>query len=80
MIKRALLTAVVCIWPLLAVSGWADEPENERLPGKAFRRGLKQLGLNDLLGFYIREFPPNDGQMHTTAVVNALLIIDRMQN
>ncbi len=40
--------------------GLAEDPENQRLPGKTFRRGLKQLGLTDLLDFYIREFPPKD--------------------
>ena len=40
--------------------GLAQDPENERLPTKSFRRGLKQLGLTDLLDYYVREFPPDD--------------------
>ncbi|MCG3138414.1 MAG: hypothetical protein HJJLKODD_02278 [Phycisphaerae bacterium] len=38
----------------------AGEPENDRLPNDTFRRGLKQYGLNDLLDYYVQQFPPGD--------------------
>ena len=38
----------------------AQEPENQRLSSEAFRRGLKRLGLTDLLDYYVREYPPKD--------------------
>lgn len=55
-------------WILLAAlaisaggpAAWAQDFENERLSGKTFRRGLKQLGLIDLLEYFILEFPPKD--------------------
>ncbi len=37
-----------------------QDPENERLSSEAFRRGLKRLGLTDLLDYYVREYPPKN--------------------
>lgn len=64
MMRKALQLLLLCTAVLLAVGSTSfasvSDPEDERLSAKEFRRGLKQLGLTDLLEYYLREHPPDD--------------------